>query len=52
MDGGIKRQTGTEPSGPGGVYSGGSTVIKTTVRPAERQGRHHPNYVVTGQTRR
>ena len=28
MDGGIKRQSDTEPLGPCGAYSSGSTVIK------------------------
>lgn len=45
--GGIKRKTDSEPAGPSGGYSSGSTVIKTTARPAEWQGRHHPSYAVT-----
>lgn len=49
MDRGIKMQTDTEPEGPSGAYRTGSTVIQTVVGPAERQGRYHPHYLVTGQ---
>lgn len=51
MDGGIKRQTDSEPAGPSGGFSSGSTVIKTAARPVKWQGRHHPGWVVTVQTR-
>lgn len=43
MDGGIKRQTDSEPADPSGGKSGGSTVIKTTASPVKWQGRHHPS---------
>lgn len=46
-----EKADGLRASGPGRLYRSGVSVIKPTVRPAEQQDRHHPNYVMTGQMR-